>query len=78
MLKQALQENKSGEMKTLLAQLSNHPEIHPSLKPLVPKLQAILNGSRDPALADDPDLYYTDAVEMKLLLAKLAERKAGS
>jgi hypothetical protein len=26
------------------------------LKALAPKLQAILNGSRDPALADDPEL----------------------
>ncbi|HJQ23752.1 MAG TPA: tetratricopeptide repeat protein [Blastocatellia bacterium] len=35
------------------------------------KLQAILGGSRDPALADDPVLYYRDAVELSLLLGSL-------
>jgi tetratricopeptide (TPR) repeat protein len=70
---QALQENKSGEMKTRLAQLSNHPNVQKStLKHLIPKLQAILKGSRDPALADDPALRYRDAAEVKLLLEKLA------
>ncbi len=39
---------------------------------LIPALQAILDGSRDSALADNPDLYYTDAAELRLLLDKLA------
>ena len=38
---------------------------------LLPKLQAIIAGSRDPALADDPDLDYDEAVEMRLLLERL-------
>ena len=37
----------------------------------VPILQAILGGSRDPALADDPALDYDDAAEVRLLLEKL-------
>ncbi len=35
------------------------------------KLQAILHGERDPALVDDPELYYQDAVELLLLLEAL-------
>ncbi|MCK4766501.1 MAG: tetratricopeptide repeat protein [Candidatus Aminicenantes bacterium] len=66
--RQALQENKTDEMEALLKELLNDPETHPSLKPLIPKLQAILKGSRDPALADDPALHYTDAVEIALLV----------
>ena len=38
---------------------------------LIPILQAILDGSRDAALADNPDLYYDDAVQVRLLLEKL-------
>jgi tetratricopeptide (TPR) repeat protein len=38
---------------------------------MIPKLQAILKGDRDPALADDPNLDYDDAVELQLLLAQL-------
>jgi tetratricopeptide (TPR) repeat protein len=39
---------------------------------MAPKLQAILAGERSSALADDPNLYYRDAVELRLLLEKLA------
>ena len=35
------------------------------------KLIAILEGSRDPALANDPALHYMDAVELRLLLEEL-------
>ena len=38
---------------------------------LLPHLLAILGGARDPALADDPALYYEDAVELQLLLERL-------
>jgi hypothetical protein len=31
----------------------------------------ILNGSRDPALADDPALHYGDAAEVLFLLERL-------
>ena len=41
---------------------------------LIPILQAILDGSRDPALTDNPDLYYRDAVEVRLLLETLTAR----
>lgn len=40
-------------------------------KALLPKLLAILRGERDPALCDDPELDYDDAVELRLLLEEL-------
>jgi hypothetical protein len=40
---------------------------------LAAKLKAVLSGERDPALADDPELYYQDAVGLRLLLNALAE-----
>ena len=39
---------------------------------LLRTLTSILDGARDPALADDPDLYFQDAVEIQLLLEALA------
>lgn len=41
---------------------------------MLPKLQTILHGDRDPALADDPALDYDDAAELLLLLERLAEQ----
>ena len=38
---------------------------------MIPKLQAILRGDRNPALAADPDLDYDDAAELQLLLESL-------
>ncbi len=40
---------------------------------LVPVLQRILEGARDPALASTPGLYYTHTVEVQLLLEHLSE-----
>jgi tetratricopeptide (TPR) repeat protein len=44
----------------------------PALLPVRDALLAILAGSRDPALANDPRLDYEDAVELSLLLESLA------
>jgi hypothetical protein len=38
---------------------------------LVLKLQALLSGSPDPGLAADPDLHFTDAAEILLLVEEL-------
>ncbi|NQT14585.1 MAG: tetratricopeptide repeat protein, partial [Planctomycetes bacterium] len=35
------------------------------------RFEAILAGSRDPTLADDPELYYGDSAELLLLLERL-------
>lgn len=48
-----------------------HPRAPAYLQALALKLLAILDGSRDPALAADPALDYDDAVELKLLLEQL-------
>jgi hypothetical protein len=46
-------------------------DVSPAHKVLGAKLQAILGGARDPALAADPALDYADAVEVELLLEVL-------
>jgi tetratricopeptide (TPR) repeat protein len=72
----AIQDNKTKEMANLLSQLASHPQTHPSLKPLIAKLQAILDGSREPELAADPELLSTDAAEVLFLLEKLKTSQA--
>lgn len=54
-----------------LAELLQKPDSPAYLKALIPALQAILFGSRDPALADDPKLDYDDVAELLLLLERL-------
>jgi tetratricopeptide (TPR) repeat protein len=68
---QAMQENKTEEMEKLLAELENDSETHPLLKILIAKLKAIIGGSREPELAADPELHYTDAAEILFLLERL-------
>jgi tetratricopeptide (TPR) repeat protein len=55
-----------------LTRFAGSNELPELLKPLLPKLQAILRGARAHSLADDPDLNYAFAVELKLLLEHLA------
>ncbi len=42
------------------------------LLPFIGALQAVFAGSRDPALADQPELDYTMAAEILLLIETLA------
>jgi tetratricopeptide (TPR) repeat protein len=67
---QAIQQGETTEMEQLLAQLTG-ADVLSSTKVLIPKLQAILRGERNPALTDDPNLYYRDAAELLLLLEML-------
>jgi len=62
-----------GEATALAQELAAYlkTQTGPRDQALLPKLQAILGGSRDLALADDPALYYQDAVELRLLLEAL-------
>ncbi len=71
MVSEAIRRQDTAEVEQLLAQLAGDPETPAYLKPLIPKLQAILGGQREPALADDPNLDYADAVELQLLLKQL-------
>lgn len=50
------------ELEQFLAQLSDEEATPPLGKLLISKLQAILRGARDPALAGDPNLDYGNAV----------------
>ncbi len=68
---QAMQQDKKDEMAATLEKLASAPGTPPLFKKLVEKLQAMLGGSRDPGLAEDPELDYDDAAEIKYLLEKL-------
>lgn len=58
-------------LRAQLTAFTRDPNAPPYLRALAPPLLAILDGSRDPALAADPALYYGDAAELSLLLEQL-------
>ena len=68
---QDIQRSDTTEAEQFLAQAAGAPDTPAWLKVMIPKLQAILQGSRDPALATDPNLGYGDAAELLLLLEAL-------
>jgi tetratricopeptide (TPR) repeat protein len=59
------------QLRAELTAYTRDPNTHKDLRALAPPLLAILDGSRDPALATDPALSYADAVELTLLLEQL-------
>lgn len=74
-ISQALQNGNPETISALVAkleQIAASPNVPPPGKLLIDKLQAILNGTRDMALANDPNLHYQYAVELQLLLEELA------
>lgn len=70
-LGQAIATGEVAAMGTMLEQLAGQAGLPHYLQVLVPALQQILTGSRDPALAADPELDYDDATELRLLLEGL-------
>ncbi len=54
-----------------LEQIARKPDLPSYARVLIPALQQILTGSRDPALAANPVLDFDDAVELHLLLHHL-------
>jgi tetratricopeptide (TPR) repeat protein len=68
---QALRDGDPAQAATLLQQLAADPEAA-KLLPFIGALQALVAGSRDPALADQPGLDYTMAAEILLLIESLA------
>jgi tetratricopeptide (TPR) repeat protein len=72
LVEQAIAANQARAADEQLAALATRPDLPAYLKPLLPKLQLILHGSRDPSLADDAALDYDDAAELTLLLESLA------
>ncbi len=73
-----LAQQKSNGVQPLFDQLTSDPNTSDSLKQLIQAMVAILNGSRDPALADDPALNYADAAEVLFLLERLSSQGPGA
>lgn len=70
---QAIAQDKTDEAAEELKQYAR-PDASAWLTRLLIHLHAILDGARDPAIADDPALNYADAVELQLLLESLQGR----
>ncbi|MEM9116635.1 MAG: tetratricopeptide repeat protein [Cyanobacteria bacterium P01_F01_bin.56] len=66
-----LAQQQVDEVQSLFAELTNDPEATDSLKQLIQAMVAILNGSRDSALAEDLALDYADAAEVLYLIERL-------
>ncbi|MGO8670175.1 MAG: tetratricopeptide repeat protein [Capsulimonadaceae bacterium] len=69
-VRQAIVVGAQGEVMAQLDALAAQ-ELPPYLQVVVPKLRAIVSGSRDPSIADDASLDYDDAAELLLLLEQL-------
>jgi tetratricopeptide (TPR) repeat protein len=69
---QAIRENNQAEARQVLDQLDTQGNAPSQFEALIARLQAILDGDRDPELAGDPELYYRDAAELQLLLESLS------
>jgi hypothetical protein len=68
---QAIRDNNTDAVLKDLRGFENLAGLPDYLKPVISKLIAILQGERNPALADDPALDYNDAAELLLLLEQL-------
>ena len=68
----AVRENRCAEALKGLPGLKDRSDLPGYLKPVISKLIAICLGDRNPALVDDPELYYDDAAELLLLLEALS------
>lgn len=70
----AVQQGKGEEVMQELREITEAGRGDRPVAPTVPLFLAVLNGSRDPALADDPALAYHDAAELLFLMERLEER----
>jgi tetratricopeptide (TPR) repeat protein len=68
---QGIQQNAEDEARQILDQVATKSDTPPVGKTLIARLQSILAGDRNPALAHDPELHYGDAAELQLLLEAL-------
>jgi tetratricopeptide (TPR) repeat protein len=68
-------QSKAGRLCSLvsehLTELSRHTNLPQRLRALVQAVEAVLAGSRDFRLSDDPNLSYIDAAEILLLIESL-------
>ncbi len=72
----AVQQGNMTTVARTLALLGEGEEVPSWAKVVFPKFQAILNGSRDLALASDPALDFRNAAELQLLLEQLGGSSA--
>ena len=56
---------------TQIAELRQIPDLPARFRTFIPLLESVLAGSRDAALANDPNLDYQDAAELLLLIDRL-------
>ena len=70
-------EEQYEEVQSLFDQLANDKDTADWLKQLIEAIIAILNGSRDTSLADNPALGYSNAAEVLYLLARLQGDKGN-
>jgi tetratricopeptide (TPR) repeat protein len=67
----AVRSGQAGNAAAELTQLLRQPGLSEPAKTFLMALQAVLAGSRDPALADDPQLDYAAAGELRWLVEAL-------
>ncbi len=67
---QAVTTGETAGVASQLSELVSRADLTPGLRALIPVLQQIAAGSRDPALASTPMLDYDDAAEIILLLER--------
>jgi len=72
----AIQQNGEAKAAQQLNQLLE-PDDPPHFTALIRQLQAVLAGDRNPALAADPELHYSNAAELQLLLEALGQEDSG-
>ncbi|MCG3157100.1 MAG: hypothetical protein DKINENOH_03731 [bacterium] len=68
---EAVGAGQAATVQQALVQIAGARETSASDRLFISKLQAILSGDRNPALATDPNLHYQAAAELQLLLEKL-------
>jgi tetratricopeptide (TPR) repeat protein len=66
----AIQQREITKAKQELARYDS-ADFPASFKVFLAKLHAILNGDRNPVLADDPELHYADTAEVRLVLERI-------
>ncbi len=69
-------QQQGDEIQPLFNQLAQDPDAPDSLKQLMQAVVTILNGSRDPSLAEGPTLDPVDAAEVLFLIERLRDRGA--
>lgn len=68
---QAIAEGSTSAVRASLAAMERRHDAPAHLTALIPVLGEVLRGSRDPALAQNPNLYYRDAAELLFQLETL-------